>query len=238
MHVLVAGLALALFMGSMGSVAAETPPQPDPAAISAFVRAELARDRVPGAAVAVIWQGEVILLEGFGLDGDGKPVTPQTGFRLGSMSKAFTALAVLRAVEAGSLSLEAPVQSVLSNFMLADPGAAARITLRHLLAQNSGIPRTAPRAPLDAHVAALASTERAASPGERHIYSSPNYLVAARMLEVAEDRPFPDILQSTVLDPLGLNDTLVTAADGHLAPGHRYWFGLALLHESGEGFIS
>jgi CubicO group peptidase (beta-lactamase class C family) len=184
---------------------------------------------VPGAAVAVIWQGEVILLEGFGLDGDGKPVTPETGFRLGSMSKAFTALAVMRAVEAGRLSLDAPVQSVLSDFTLADPGAAAQITLRQLLAQTSGIPRTAPRAPLDgpleAHVAALSDVEPAALPGERHIYSSPNYLVAARMLEVAEERTFADILQSTVIAPLGLTDTLGTAADGRLAPGHRYWFG-------------
>jgi CubicO group peptidase (beta-lactamase class C family) len=226
MRVLAAGLALAF---SLLPAAADKLPRPDPATISAFVRAELARDRVPGAAVAVIWQGEVILLEGFGLDGDGKPVTPQTGFRLGSMSKAFTALAVMRAVEAGRLSLDAPVQSVLSDFTLADPGAAAQITLRQLLAQTSGIPRTAPRAPVDApleaHVAALSDVEPAALPGERHIYSSPNYLVAARMLEVAEDRTFADILQSTVLAPLGLTDTLVTAADGHLAPGHRYWFG-------------
>jgi CubicO group peptidase (beta-lactamase class C family) len=226
MRVLAAGLALAL---SMGSAAADTLPRPDPAAISAHVRAALARDRVPGAAVAVIWQGDVLLLQGFGLDGDGKPVTPQTGFRLGSMSKAFTALAVLRAVEAGRLSLDAPVRSVLPGFTLADPAAAARITLRHLLAQTSGLPRTAPRAavdaPLEAHVAALSDVEPAALPGGRHIYSSPNYLVAARMLEVAEGRPFADILRATVLAPLGLTDTLVTAARGHLAPGHRYWFG-------------
>jgi CubicO group peptidase (beta-lactamase class C family) len=221
-----AGLALAL---SMLPAAAEVTPPPDPAAISAHLREALARDRVPGGAVAVIWQGKVILLEGFGLDGDGQPVTPHTGFRLGSMSKAFTALAVMRAVEAGSLSPDAPVQSVLSDFTLADPAAAAGITLRHLLAHTSGIPRTAPRAaadaPLAAHVAALAGVAPAARPGARHIYASPNYLVAARMLEVAEGRPFADILQTAVLAPLGLTDTLVTAADGHLAPGHRYWFG-------------
>jgi CubicO group peptidase (beta-lactamase class C family) len=226
MRVPVAGLALALFMLP---AAAETPPQPDAAAISAHVRAALARDRVPGAAVAVIWQGEVILLEGFGLDGDGRPVTPQTGFRLGSMSKAFTALAVMRAVEAGSLSLDAPVQSVLSDFTLADPAAAARITLRQLLAHTSGIPGTAPRAavdaPLAAHVDALAEVRPTAAAGARHIYSSPNYLVAARMLEVAEGRPFAESMLAFVLDPLGLTDTLVTAKDGSLAPGHRYWFG-------------
>lgn len=205
------------------------PEKPDPTAIAAHMREALARDRVPGAAVAVIWGNEVILLNGFGMDGDSQPVTPHTGFRLGSMSKAFTGLAVMRAVEAGVLSLDATVQSVLPDFTLADPGTAAQITLRQLLAQTSGIPRTAPRAavdaPLVAHVAALARAEPAARPGGRHIYASPNYLVAARMLEVVEGRPFAEILQDAVLAPLGLTDTLVTAADGHLARGHRYWFG-------------
>lgn len=224
--VLWAGVTLTVFPAlGQGSL----PERPDPAAIAAHVRAALARDRVPGASVAVIWENEVLLLDGFGMDGDDQPVTPRTGFRLGSMSKAFTALAVMRAVEGGVLSLDATVQSVLTDFTLADPGAAAQITLRQLLAHTSGIPRTAPRgavdAPLAAHVAALARAKPAARPGERRIYASPNYLVAARMLEVAEGRPFADILQSTVLAPLGLNDTLVTAADGHLAPGHRYWFG-------------
>ncbi|WP_149587113.1 serine hydrolase domain-containing protein [Tabrizicola flagellatus] len=223
--------ALALLWAAF-PLGAEAPVAPDPQAIAAHVRQALDRDRVPGAAVAVIWQGEVILLEGFGTDGAGWPVTPRTGFRLGSMSKAFTALAVMRAVEAGQLSLDAPVQSVLLDFALSDPQAAAPITLRQLLAQTSGLPRTAPRAALDApladHVAALAKAEPAAEPGEKHIYSSPNYLVAARMLEVATGAPFASVLSETVLGPLGLSDTLVTAADdreGRFAPGHRYWFG-------------
>ncbi len=234
--VLWAGVTLTVFPAlGQGSL----PERPDPAAIAAHVREALARDRVPGASVAVIWENEVLLLDGFGMDGDDQPVTPRTGFRLGSMSKAFTALAVMRAVEGGVLSLDATVQSVLTDFTLADPGAAAQITLRQLLAHTSGIPRIAPRgavdAPLAAHVAALARAKPAARPGERHIYASPNYLVAARMLEVAEGRPFADILQSTVLAPLGLADTLVTAADGHLAPGHRYWFGFPFPADLPEG---
>lgn len=205
---------------------------PDPQAIAAHVRQAMARDRVPGAAVAVIWRGEVILLEGFGRDGDGRPVTPQTGFRLGSMSKAFTALAVMLAVESGLLSLDTPVQAVLPEFSLSDPAAAAQITLRQLLNHTSGIPRTAPRAAPEAalaeHVAALAETSPAAAPGKRHIYASPNYQVAARMLEVAEGRPFADILRDDVLKPLGMTGTHPTAAtvpEGRFAPGHRYWFG-------------
>lgn len=99
------GLFAALALALAGQpLCAETLVRPDPAAIAAHVEAAIARDRVPGAAVAVIWQGEVMLLQGFGTDGAGRPVTPHTGFRLGSMSKAFTALAVMRAVEAGQRS--------------------------------------------------------------------------------------------------------------------------------------
>lgn len=227
--VLWAGVTLTVFPAfGQGSL----PDRPDPAAIAAHVREALARDRVPGASVAVIWEDEVLLLDGFGMDGDSQPVTPHTGFRLGSMSKAFTALALMRAVEAGQLSLDPPVLSVLPDFALSDLQAAERITLRQLLAQTSGLPstasRAAPEAPLADHVAALADARPAAAPGERHIYSSPNYLVAARMLEVATGNPFASVLSDTVLRPLGLSDTLVTAADdreGHFAPGHRYWFG-------------
>ncbi|MFN3280782.1 MAG: serine hydrolase domain-containing protein [Tabrizicola sp.] len=233
-------LATVAFVGVALSPGAQAPVAPDAQAIAEHVRQALARDRVPGAAVAVIWRGEVVLLQGFGTDGVGRPVTPHTGFRLGSMSKAFTALAVMRAVEANQLSLDAPVQSVLPDFALTDPQAAARITLRQLMAHTSGLPRTAPRtapraapeAPLADHVAALAKAEPAAEPGERHIYSSPNYLVAARMLEVATGTPFADVLSDTVFGPLGLSDTLVTAADdrgGRFAPGHRYLFGFPLV---------
>jgi len=236
----------ALFIASSARAeAVSTLAVPDVAAITEHVLKTMARDRVPGAAVTVIWRGELLLLKGFGEDGRGRAVTPRTGFRLGSISKAFTAQAVMAAVEAERLSLDAPVQTVLTDFMLSDRDVSARITLRHLLAHSSGLPRTAARAKSDAslaaHVAALAAVTPVATPGERHIYSSPNYLVAARMLEVAEGRPFAEVITDRVLSPLGLQDTFVTEADdraGNLSRGHQYWFGFPravdLLEEPGR----
>lgn len=217
------------FIGLAGNTLAAAP---DMDAIASYVESAMRQDRFPGAAVAVIVGGQVALSRGFGRDGEGRPVTPHTGFRLGSMSKAFTALAVMRAVDAGLLSLDMPVQANLPEFTLADHDAAARITLRQLLAHTSGLPRTARRAAPDAtlatHVAVLASVTPSAGPGERHEYSSANYLVAARMLEVVEGRLFSESLRSEVLIPLGMMSSLVTADDDHegiFTRGHRYWMG-------------
>lgn len=200
--------------------------------VSSFVTEAFNADRVPGGAVAVVREGNVVFLKGFGHDADGRPVTEETGFRLGSMSKAFAALAVMRKVEQGTLSLDQTVVSVIPDFRLADEKVSVAITLRQLLAHSSGIPERAPRASSDAslkdHVAALVEAVPAGRPGQRHIYASPNYLVAARLVEVASGESFEDVLQGDVLAPLGMNQTYVSETQdtrGLLSGGHQYWFG-------------
>ena len=69
---------------------------------------------------------------------DGRAVTPQTPFMIGSVTKSFTALAIMQLVEAGQVELDVPVQTYLPWFRVADPQASAQITLRHLLNQTSG----------------------------------------------------------------------------------------------------
>lgn len=227
-------LALALALAGCGFSATQAAQELDGEVLAAYVEETLEADRVPGAAVAVVIAGELAFLQAYGTDARGQPITPQTGFRLGSMSKAFTALAVMRMVERGVLQLDTPVRALLPEFRLADMAAADAITLRQLLTHTSGIPERAPRAATDAsladHVAALAEVRPAAAPGERHIYASPNYLVAARLLEVVDGRPFEEILKAEVLRPLGLNHTFVSARDAGdlLSGGHQYWFGWPL----------
>lgn len=216
-------------MGSAQSFAREGV---DSGLIARRIEQSLKTDRVPGAAVAVLVGGEPIVLRGYGHDSEGRPITPHTGFRLGSMSKAFTALAVMRSVEKGKLSVDSRVQDLLPDFQLADPDAAKLITLRQLLAHTSGFPPTAPRAARQAslaeHVAALEAVTLSSIPGERHVYSSPNYQVAARMLEAAESRPFSEMLRNSVLAPLGMVDAMAALDgddDANFASGYRYWFG-------------
>lgn len=219
-------------LGSCGANTRSVAAEFDRDLVSAFVSRAFDGDRVPGGAVAIVRDGQTIFLEAFGKDASGRPVTPETGFRLGSMSKAFTAMAVLRLVEAGTLSLDQTVQSVLPSFQLADPEVAGAITVRHLLAHTSGIPERAPRAERDAslaeHVSALDGVTPTGRPGERHVYASPNYLVAARLLEVMTGKPFEKILQEEVLGPLRMEQSYVSKSQderAQLSGGHQYWFG-------------
>ena len=87
-------------------------------------------------------------MQGFGqADKSGPEVTPQTPFLIGSVTKSFTALAIMQLSEAGRVQLDAPVQRYLPWWRVADPDASAQVTVRHLLYQVSGLsgPPVTPR---------------------------------------------------------------------------------------------
>src|SRR5918912_1372739 len=114
---------------------------PDIASIDAYINAQMQADHIPGVALGLVHNDQIVHLRGFGTaDQSGRAVTPQTPFILASVSKSFTALAIMQLVEAGKVELDAPVQRYLPWFRVADPVASARITVRHLLYHTSGIP--------------------------------------------------------------------------------------------------
>ncbi|MEO8226327.1 MAG: serine hydrolase domain-containing protein, partial [Gemmatimonadota bacterium] len=180
---------------------------PDFGAIDAYVARAMAADRVPGASIAIVHGDTVVHVRGFGSDGRGNPVTGETGFVLGSMSKAFTALAVMQLVERGRVELDAPAQRYLPWFRVGDSAASAAITVRQLLLHTSGIPTRAARARGDArtltdHVRALASVKLAHAPGTVHEYASPNYLVLGAIVEAVARRPFGAYVEQEIFAPL------------------------------------
>ncbi len=121
------------------SASAGTDPTPaGAAAVDEFIRAEMAASSIPGAAVAITRGYEVLLVRGYGHDSRGAPVTGGTPFRVASLSKSFTSLAVLQLADAGLLSLDDRVVQHLPEFRLADPRGAG-ITVRQLLDQTSGL---------------------------------------------------------------------------------------------------
>ncbi len=213
--------------------AAQTGGGVDTATIDSYIQDEMSNDRVPGVALAIVRDGEVVYLKGYGDDGYGRPVTADTSFILGSMSKSFTALAVMQLVERGLVELDAPAQRYLSWFRVADPAASAQITVRHLLNQTSGIPARAPQADqegatLQDHVRALATVQLSNPPGEQHEYSSPNYLVLGAIIEQVSGQSYGQYLQEHIFAPLGMQHSFTdqdTAIQQGMAQGHRYWFG-------------
>ena len=235
-------LALCLLLGC--AVAAQSaPPSPDLLSrIDAFVERERQASRIPGIALAIVADGRIAHVRGFGArDGAGHPVTPDTPFPVGSLSKSFTAVLARQLADAGQLDLDAPLQRVLPAFTVADRTAAQRITVRHLMNQTSGLSRTDGVRPLfsddDAQGAAallqrIASLPLQAAPGERYEYSNLNFALLGQVVEAVTRQPWEQALQQRVFEPLQMTHSHTglreARADG-LSDLHRYWFGMPVV---------
>ena len=132
-------LSRAVAAASLAALLAFPEPQADPvAAVDAFVRAEMARQHIPGVAVAIVKGGKVLLSQGFGLANveHQVPVDGRDIFQSGSLGKMFTSAAVMLLVEDGKIALSDPI----AKFLPGAPAAWQGITVRHLLTHTSGIP--------------------------------------------------------------------------------------------------
>ncbi|HEU5098656.1 MAG TPA: serine hydrolase domain-containing protein [Roseiflexaceae bacterium] len=224
----------------------------DTGAIDRFLAAQLAAQRVPGLALAIVHYEDVVYLNGYGAAGDGQPVTPQTQFFIASLSKSITALAVMQLAEAGAIDLDAPVRRYLPEFTLADPDHAALITIRQLLHQvgglaDAGFPESLLPQPasLSERVAGLQHAQPVAAPGVEFHYFNPNYQLLARVVEVISGQPFSSYLQTHIFAPLQMKDTFNagTTAEGmrraeRLAQGHLVVFGQPIAVRELDGFLS
>ncbi|WP_249998978.1 serine hydrolase [Actinoplanes sp. M2I2] len=194
--------------------------------IDAYLTEAMAATGLPGMSAVVTHRGEVLHTAGLGHDSTGAPITPDTPMRVASVSKSFTAMAVMTLVDAGRIALDEPVSRQLPEFAPAD-ARADRITVRHLLNQTSGLSdRTvdigaAESAPtLAGYVASLRTGRLAAEPGTRWFYCNANYEVAARLVEVAGGMGFGDYLRQRVLGPLGMTGS--AAGDREVRPARGY----------------
>jgi CubicO group peptidase (beta-lactamase class C family) len=206
--------------------------------IDAYVRARLHDLRMPGAALGIVKEGEVVHLQTFGVaDDEGNAVTVDTPFKIGSMSKSFTALAVMQLVEAGKIELDAPVQQYLPEFRVADPEASKRITVRQLLNQVSGIPTAAGMNyvfhtdtgddALEREVARSSDVKLTHDPGTTFQYSNRSYTTLGLLIKVVSGQSYEDYVQEHVLRPLAMQQSFTRLDDAKsngLAAGHQYWF--------------
>jgi CubicO group peptidase (beta-lactamase class C family) len=132
-------------------------------AIDAYVEEQMRRLKIPGVSLAIVEGDEIVHLRGFGqARPGGEPPSPHTPFPIASLTKSFTALAVMQLTEAGKVELDSPVQRYLPWFRVADPQASAQMTVRHLLNQTSGLPTSAGAIPLADFDSSPGATERQA----------------------------------------------------------------------------
>lgn len=240
---ILAGLLTLALVPMAGAAAPPAATDPDFAAIDAFVEAERQAQAIPGVAVGIVHDGEIVHLQGFGTaDAGGRPVTPTSIFQVASATKSFTATAVMQLVEAGAVELDAPVQRYLPSFRVADATASAQITVRHLLTHTSGISGSSrlegdvtfstdvSDEALENVVSSLRSEELISAPGEAYSYSNFGYATLGLIVQTVSGQPFDDYMREHVFGPLGMTQTRMFAR-GDSAPadavsGHRFWFGM------------
>ncbi len=195
---------------------------------------------VPGVAVAVVDDKEILWQGVYGFTGRAKdrPVTPRTLFSIQSMSKSFTALAVLMAVQDGLLDLDRPVTEYLPDFTVHsrfEEKPERKMTLRHLLAHRAGFTHEAPVGgnfdsrphTFAEHILSISDTWLRYPVGYRYSYSNLGIDLAGWILEKKSGMPFASYVREKVLAPLGMNDSTLDIeailkeedrAVGHVAP--------------------
>ncbi len=199
------------------------------AAIDALMRAY--DGDVPGASVLVIHDGQSLLRRGYGLADleAGIAATPRTNYRLASVSKQFTAAAILLLAQDGALSIDDPVRRWLPGL----PPAADAITLRHLLGHTSGLvdyedvmPDDVRGQLRDADVLRLLEGQDRThfAPGSDYRYSNSGYALLALIVGAASGMDFATFLRERIFLPLGMRDTYAHQQGVDTVPHRAYGY--------------
>jgi CubicO group peptidase (beta-lactamase class C family) len=163
---------------------------------------------------------EVILSKGYGIADSqtGAACTPSTVFDLGSLTKQFTATAVLVLEQRGVLE----VTDKLDRFLSDVPSDKAAIQVHQLLTHTSGLPRAVPRLNSEVHdreamLKLVLAAPLSSKPGREHLYSNAGYELLGAVVEVAAKKPFEELLRELLFDPAGMGSTGFRQ-DGRLDP--------------------
>jgi CubicO group peptidase (beta-lactamase class C family) len=217
--------------------------QPELEKVDNYIHAEMDDLNIPGLEAVIVHKDEIVYAKGFGVaDVSGRAVKSQTPMILGSVSKGFTALAVMQLVEAGKVKLDAPVTEYLPVFRLADnpdmdpPDAWSLITIRQLLNHTSGIPEYAGANSfmssyagddaLEKQIASFVDFELIHLPGGSFAYSNANYQTLGLIVQTVSGEPFESYVQNHIFTPLEMqNSYLLVSEAKNMATGYRFFFG-------------
>jgi CubicO group peptidase (beta-lactamase class C family) len=194
------------------------------------------RRRMPGAVMGVVVDGELVWVKTAGTQDTATraPVTPDSVFRIASMSKSFTAMAVLKLRDAGKLSLDDPVARYVPAFAsLPYPTKDSPvITIRHLLTHSEGFPEDNPWG--DRQLAQTDETMRewmragipfSNAPGVAFEYSNYGFAILGQVIAKASGRPYAVYMRDEILRPLGMTASTFEVGEiprGRVAAGYRW----------------
>ena len=202
--------------------------------LDSIIRSNLEQQRIPGAAIALVHEGRVIFSQCYGYaDVQRKiPITEDTYFMIGSLTKSFTALAVLKLIEKGKVDLNADIKKYIPDFSIKSlDGNDTRITVNQLLTHTSGLM-------IDYYVHLSAKTSQSNAdllsqlreeylcfkPGSASKYSNIGYRLLGIMIEQVTGERFENYLEKQIFKPLGLNQSSFLYTDdiaGRMSKGHN-----------------
>jgi CubicO group peptidase (beta-lactamase class C family) len=200
--------------------------------------ADFNRANAPGASVIAIQNGKVLLAKGYGLANveETIPCTPETNFRLASLTKQFTAMSILILADRKKLSLDESLNEFFPEF----PSYGKAITVRHLLGHTSGlidyedvIPSGTTIPVLDRDVLRLLLKQDKTyfPPGSKFRYSNSGYSLLSLVVEARSGMPFAQFLKKNIFQPLKMNSSLVYEQGLSNIPSRAYGYSA-----SGQGF--
>ena len=227
--------------GSAYTVQAAASEADDFTAIDVFIVDQLDALNVPGASWAIVMGDQIVHTQSYGSGVDGQAPTAQTPFFIGSLTKSFTALAVMQLVEAGKVDLDAPVQRYLPWFAPAGADPSAPVSVRQLLNQTSGLSQIPGMQGLGNFNDGLGAAEKLGREQAREVlarpdgpvfeYSNSNYNLLGLIIEAASGETYSDYIQTHIFEPLDMQHSTTQKAaaqqDG-LAVGHMMVFGLPI----------
>lgn len=180
-----------------------------------YVQGEMEKQHIPGLSLAVLRSGETIKCAAYGLANieANLPARPETVFQLQSITKTFTATAVMMLVEEGKIGLDDKVTKYVEGL----PACCNEITVRHLLSHTSGVkdfinePTVDLRKDISAQrvVKSLVDLPLNFAPGEKYSYSNTGYHLLGMIIHKVTDKLWHEFVKERIFDPLGMNDTRV-----------------------------
>jgi serine beta-lactamase-like protein LACTB len=222
------------FPGQQG-VPADTLNAPVIEFVTELILREIEAKNLDGVSIALFDNTRTIWSAGFGLARTEPEVlaTPHTVYRVGSVAKLVTDVAIMRMVEGGRFDLDVPLADYVPDFQPANPFGDP-ITLRQLMSHYSGLVREPPvghyfdpsEPTLAETVASINRTELVYRPGTRIKYSNAALAAAGYALELLEGRPFDDVIREVIFNPLGMVSSSFVPTpelDSRMADGVMWW---------------
>ncbi len=180
------------------------------------IEEHMSRVHVPAVAFALVNESEVIYARGFGMtsvEAEGVPVSPNTLFRIGSVTKPLLGTAIMRLVEASQLDLDRPIKEYVEGLSFSQKHAEELITLRMLLSHTAGLPSdfrddAGDPTGLERYVREqIPRYSFVTPPGRLYSYSNGGFNLVGYIAQIVSGKPFPDLMQELIFDPLEMKHT-------------------------------